>query len=198
MKQKIFILLIIILIGSTLAAETFRLGGIGTMELMENPLNEETRPEFEGELNMIPGFYWEVKLDNIGFGMTYLTDFTPIESDSPDLEYEWYLDWIGSFDFRYHFLGDFAIDPFVELGIGNAGRVELTEEMMAGEEEPAEDPLMLSLFIQAGGGAALRLGGIHVGAKVLYRVYNQPIPATQIEIYPLKNFELGVFGGFSF
>jgi hypothetical protein len=28
----------------------------------------------------------------------------------------WYLDWIGSWDFRYHFLRNFPLDPFAEAG----------------------------------------------------------------------------------
>jgi hypothetical protein len=64
--------------------------------------------------------------------------------------------------------------------------------------EDERDPLNLSLFGQVGGGLALRMAQFHVGAKALYRFYNEPIPATQIEVYPLKNFHFAFFGGMSF
>ena len=126
--------------------------------------------------------------------MTYLVDFTHVNSELPDLEYEWYLDWIGSWDFRYHIFGNFAIDPFLEFGLGSAGRVDISNYESNNE---LRDPLQLSLFTQGGGGAALRLVNFHIGGKLLYRISNSPVPATQFGPYPLKNFQLAFFGGFS-
>ncbi len=195
MKQKLLILLIITLLTGFVSAEVFRLGGVGAAELMENPLGEETPKELEGEVAVIPGIYWEVLLGHLGFGMTYLADFTPVETAASGTEYDWYLDWIGTWDFRYHIFGGFGIDPFLELGIGNAGRVRLSEDDYSNDQAT---PLLMSLFVQAGGGAAIRLGNMHLGGKVLYRISNDPIPATQYELYPLKDFQLSFFGGFSF
>lgn len=196
MKHKrIIIILIFTLTAGFLSAEVFRMGGIGAMELMNNPINEENRQEFDTDIDIIPGLYWEVILGKLGFGMTYLVNFTSVNTAIPDLEYEWYLDWIGSMDFRYHILGNFAIDPFLEFGLGSAGRVDISD--YEGNEEFRE-PLQLSLFTQAGGGAALRLDNMHIGGKLLYRIGNSPIPATQFETYPLKNFQLAFFGGLSF
>ena len=194
MKRIFLILLLLFILTGLLSAEVFRIGGIGAMELMNNPIDKENRQEFDGEIYIIPGLYWEVILGQIGFGMTYLGDFTSVTSESPDLEYEWYFDWIGSWDFRYHILGNFAIDPFLEFGLGSAGRVDISD--YEGNDD-LRDPLQLSLFTQGGGGAALRLDNFHIGGKLLYRISNSPIPATQFETYPLKNFQLAFFGGFS-
>lgn len=194
MKHKLITVLLFVMMAGLLPAEVFRIGGIGAMELMNNPINEENRQEFDGEVAIIPGMYWEVLFGQFGFGMTYLVDFTHISSELPGLQYEWYLDWIGSWDFRYHILGNFAIDPFLEFGLGSAGRVDISD--YEGNDE-LRDPLQLSLFTQGGGGVALRLDNFHIGGKLLYRISNSPVPATQFETYPLKNFQLAFFGGFS-
>ncbi len=194
MKRIFLILLLLFILTGLLSAEVFRIGGIGAMELMNNPINKENRQEFDTEVDIIPGLYWEVILGKLGFGMTYLVNFTSVDTVVPDMEYEWFLDWIGSIDFRYHILGNFAIDPFLEFGLGNAGRVDISNFE---DNEELRDPLQLSLFTQAGGGAALRLDNLYIGGKLLYRIGNSPIPATQFETYPLKNFQLAFFGGFS-
>ena len=194
MKRILSIILLLFIFTGLLSAEVFRIGGIGSMELMNNPINEENREEFSSEVDIIPGLYWEVLLGRLGFGMTYLGDFTSVSSEISDMEYEWYFDWIGSWDFRYHILGNFAVDPFLEFGLGSAGRVDISD--YDGNTE-LRDPLQLSLFTQAGGGAALRLDNFNIGGKLLYRISNSPVPATQFEVYPLKNFQLAFFGGFS-
>ena len=121
---------------------------------------------FDDQANLIPGSYWEVLTGNLGFGMTYLAKFSRQESILAEIDYKWYLDWIGSADLRYHFLKGVPLDPFAEAGFGCAGRVEITHygEYDLGDER---DPLHLSLFGQVGCGLALRLDPVHVGAKAL-------------------------------
>jgi hypothetical protein len=194
MKKNISLLLLLLMFTGMLSAEIFRIGGIGAMELMNNPIHEENRQEFDGEVDIIPGIYWEVILGQIGFGMTYMGDFTSLKSELPQIEYEWYFDWIGSWDFRYHILGNFVLDPFLEFGLGSAGRVDISD--YEGNDE-LRDPLQLSLFTQAGGGVSVKLDTFHLGGKLLYRISNSPVPATQFDMYPLKNFQLAFFGGFS-
>ena len=198
MKKLIIVVLLIISIGSAAVfAEGFRLGFQGGVELLNQPRYDMILKEFDDQANLIPGFYWEVIPNNVGFGMTYLAKFSRQESVLPEINYEWYLDWIGSWDFRYHFLRHFPLDPFAEAGFGCAGRVDITNYGAYGLGEE-RDPLNLSLFGQVGGGLALRLQHLHVGAKALYRFYNQPPPATQFDVYPLKNFHFAFFGGLSF
>jgi hypothetical protein len=198
MKRTIGIVLLIGTIGAAGAlAESFRIGIQGGVELLNRPRYDTIRKSFDDQADLIPGIYWEVIIDNLGFGMTYLAKFSRQDSTLPPIDYEWYLDWIGSADIRYHFLGEFPLDPFAEAGFGCAGRVDITNFGEYGLDDE-RDPLSLSLFGQVGGGLALRLDQVHIGAKALYRFTNQPVPATQFDLYPLKNFHFAFFGGLSF
>lgn len=192
-----------ILIGLLLAAmsaaafgESFRLGISSGVELMDRPTFESIRQEFDEGGNLLSGLYWEVLLDHVGFGMTYLVDFQRLDSPYPEMQYLWFVDWVGSFDLRYHFFEDFFLDPFLEAGLGSAGRVDASPYEQNGLPG-VEDPLQLSLFGQVGGGLAFRLSGLHLGARLLYRVFNEVPPATEFQPYPLKGFRFDLFGGFS-
>jgi hypothetical protein len=193
-----------ILIGLLLAAvscgavfgDSFRLGASVGAELLNRPTFESIREQFDEGANLLSGLYWEVLLDHLGFGMTYLVDFQSLASPYPQLDYLWFVDWVGSFDLRYHFLEDFLLDPFLEAGLGSAGRVDITCYEEHGLPE-ADSPLELSLFGQVGGGLAFRLSGLHLGARLLWRVFNEIPPATQFQPYPLKSFRFDLFGGFS-
>lgn len=194
----------VILIGLLLAAvacasafgENFRLGTSVGAELFNRPTLESIQREFDEGANLLSGLYWEVLMDHVGLGMTYLVDFQSLASPYPELDYLWFMDWVGSFDLRYHFFEDFFLDPFLEAGLGSAGRVDISsyeEHGLPGVDSPLE----LSVFGQVGGGLALRLSGLHVGARLLWRVFNQIPPATQFQPYPLKSFRFELFGGFS-
>jgi len=198
MNRCMVALLLLVCLGLTApAAEDLRLGFQGGVEMVNRPQYDTILRSFDDRANLVPGLYWEVIPRNLGFGMTYLAKFNSQESILPEIEQQWYLDWIGSWDFRYHFLRRFPLDPFVEAGFGCAGRVDITGYGAYGLEDE-RDPLSLSLFGQAGGGLTLRLDQLHLGAKALYRFYNQPVPATRFEVYPLKNFHFAFFGGVSF
>lgn len=199
MKKSIIFLLMLLMSATMIFAEHFRMGSEGSIELMNRPKYDDIVKGFDNQANIIPGLYWEVLPDGrFGFGNTYLVKFNRVDSELEDLENEWYLDWIGSWDFRYHFFKKFLIDPFVEAGIGCAGRVEITDYEEYGYADQYRDPLFLSLFAQIGGGLSIRLKPIHVGAKALYRFYNEIPPVTDFEPYPLKNFNFALFVGFSF
>ncbi|OHD75043.1 MAG: hypothetical protein A2V99_07610 [Spirochaetes bacterium RBG_16_67_19] len=192
-----------ILIGLLLAAmsaaafgESFRLGTSVGAELLDRPTFESIQQEFDEGTNLLSGLYWEVLRDHLGFGMTYLVDFQRLDSPYPEMEYLWFVDWVGSFDLRYHFFEDFFLDPFLEAGLGSAGRVDISSYQENGLPG-VEDPLELSLFGQVGGGLAFRLSGLHLGARLLYRVFNNVPPATEFQPYPLKGFRFDLFGGFS-
>ena len=197
MKKRMILTLVILSLSAGVFAESFRMGAAGGVELLNRPKYSTILKSIDNQTNLFSGLYWEVIPNHLGFGMTYLVKFDRQSSAFAQPEYEWFLDWIGSWDFRYHFLRNFPVDPFLEGGIGNAGRVDISPYGEYGLEAE-RDPLQLSLFGQLGGGVALRLSGFHLGAKVLYRFLNSPIPATQIETYPLKNFNVSLFGGVSF
>jgi hypothetical protein len=192
-----------ILIGLLLAAmsaaafgESFRLGTSVGAELMDRPTFESIQREFDQGANLLSGLYWEVLREHVGFGMTYLVDFQRLDSPYPEMQYLWFVDWVGSFDLRYHFFEDFFLDPFLEAGLGSAGRVDISSYEENGLPG-VEDPLELSVFGQVGGGLAFRLSGLHLGARLLYRVFNSVPPATDFQAYPLKGFRFDLFGGFS-
>jgi hypothetical protein len=197
MRKRMILILVVLLCGtSSLFAEKFRLGAVGGIELFDSPVNMIAEKNFNDNFEVYPGLYWEVVPGNLGFGMTYLGKFDRQATTLPGLDYQWHFNWIGTFDFRYHFIKDSLLDPFIEAGIGNAGRVDITAYGPGYENE--QDDLIISNFGQAGGGLAFNLKDFHVGAKVLVRFLNRPLPATQFDAYPLKNFNLSIFGGASF
>jgi hypothetical protein len=202
MKHKTLLiaaLLATALLGAATSAafgESFRLGVSVGPELVNRPTCESILLAFDRRTDLLPGFYWEVLMNHVGLGMTYLADFHDSASPYPELDKLWYLDWVGSLDLRYHFLPDFVLDPFLEAGVGNAGRVDISAYQENGLPSP-ERLLGLSLFGQAGAGLAVRLSALHVGARLLWRFANEPVPATSFEPYPLKNFRFDLFGGFS-
>jgi hypothetical protein len=192
------LLLAVFLFGAcSLFATEFRIGGIGGIEAFESVQRQEIKDSFDDKVVVYPGLYWEViPKSRFGFGMTYLVKFNREPSSLPGVDYYWDFSWIGSWDFRYHFLADSVFDPFIEAGIGNAGRVDITGYDYGMEDQ--RNDLVMSLFGQAGGGIAFRFSEAHVGAKALYRFLNSPVPGTPFETYPLKNFHLSVFAGVAF
>jgi hypothetical protein len=189
MKQgkRLLIVLVAAAVVAPLGAQV-RLGVVGGVELWNRPTYAEVLDAFDNQANIAPGLYWEAIRGNFGYGMTGLVAFNRMDPATEGTDYDWYMDWIASFDLRYHFLRRFVLDPFVEMGVGSAGRVQLSGE---------DDPLNLSIFAQVGGGLAIRLRGVHLGTRVLYRMLNNPIPATDFEVYPLKAFHVDLFGGIS-
>ena len=198
MVKRMILILIVFMCGTgVLFAGEFRLGGIGGIEAFDAIDKEEIKNEFDNRVVLYPGLYWEViPSDKFGFGMTYLVKFNRETSTLSETDYAWFLDWIASWDFRYHFFSDSFLDPFVEAGIGCAGRADITSYDYGFEDE--RDDLLMSLFGQAGGGMAFHFREMHVGAKALYRFLDRPLPATRFDTYPLKNFHLSVFAGVAF
>ena len=133
------------------------------------------------------GFGWEVILDRIGFGGSYLVDFFKDSSAA------WYLDWNAPALFlSFHPLGaNWILDPFGEVGIGSAGRVNLGCPMYG----TTGDPLALSLYPYVAAGLSLNLDALLVTAKVSWTPYNFPIPVTSIPAYPLGTLQVTIGAG---
>lgn len=133
------------------------------------------------------GFGWEVIFGHIGIGGSYAVDF---HKDAPSA---WWLDWESQALYAsFHILGCKSfIDPFVDAGIGCAGRVFL------GPSADAGSALALTIYPFVSAGAALELNGLRVGAKLSYALGQSAIPVTEIPEYPLGNFQLSAFAGFS-
>jgi hypothetical protein len=173
--------------------EHFRLGVTGTAEFAEKPSWCEFWDTLDENTNLFPGLYWEVIPGHLGFGGTYLARF--LHTDTGTGYRDWTIEWIGTMDLRYHFFKKFFLDPFVEASVGCAGMVDISEVLW---DEDHVELISLSLFAQIGAGLAVRLDSFHIGAKLVYRLINDPIPATNIAEYPLQSFQASVFAGFSF
>jgi hypothetical protein len=179
--------------------ENVRFGLIGGVDFAQKPDYEAIVEQFHSGENIFKGFYWEVIPNHIGYGMTCNFLFDRQESALPEVDYQWTMDWIATWDFRYHPLRWSFIDPFVEFGLGSAGKVDITDYEEHGlDESPAENPLFLSLFAQVGWGLGFRLGALNLGTRVACRFWNEPPPGTRFEPYPLDDFNVGVFGGLRF
>jgi hypothetical protein len=195
-KAILIALLLAAVSGAGAFGESVRLGASVGAELLNRPSFESVRQEFDEGRNLLSGLYWEVLMGHVGLGMSYLMDFQNLPSPYPQLDYLWFLDWVGSLDLRYHFTRHFILDPFLEAGLGSAGRVDISSYEDHGLQG-VENPLQLSLFAQVGGGLAFRLSGLHLGARLLWRPFNEVPPATQFQPYPLKSFRFDLFGGVS-
>jgi len=138
---------------------------------------------------MLWGFGWEVVPGRMGFGGDYLVSF------SQDAVSGWWLDWYAPALFlSYHPVGpNRFLDPFVEVGMGCAGRV-----FLSGMPAPAvNQSLYLALFPFLAGGLSFNLDGLLVGAKVVYTPYRAQIPVTSIPVYPLGTLQVNLTAGIS-
>jgi hypothetical protein len=199
MKKAIIAVILMTLLGIGAFADHVRMGLIGAVEFDAKPDYDTIVEEFHNGDNVLNGLYWEVVPDHMGYGMTCNWQFDREVSVIPEVDYQWYLDWIATFDFRFHPLRWSFIDPFLEFGLGSAGKVDITDYEEYGlDEDTVEDPLNLSLFAQVGWGLGFRLGALNLGARMAYRFWNEPPPGTQFEPYPLEDFNVGLFGGVRF
>jgi hypothetical protein len=133
------------------------------------------------------GFGWQVVMDHVGIGGQYLVNF---REEGPE---SWWLDWNGQAAYAsYHLLGArSAVDPFVDAGIGCAGRVFL------GPGEAEAPRLALSVYPFASAGASIGLESLRLGAKLSYSLGRMGIPATLIPDYPIGRFQLSILAGVS-
>jgi hypothetical protein len=140
-----------------------------------------------GDQAPLVGLGWEVVMDHVGLGGVYTVDF------SEEAGSAWWLDWDAQAIYlSYHILGAGSfVDPFVDAGLGCAGRVFL------GPGESASERLSLTVYPFASAGAALELEGFRIGAKLSYALSQSAIPATSIPGYPLGRFQVSAFAGVS-
>lgn len=196
-KIGVLILCLIIINSGLLLADNFRLGGLASVGFVDDFDCEDIGDEFADNENVLVGWYWEVVPRNLSFGMSYLVNFDKREIESKG-ENQWYFDWVGSWDFRYYIFNRFFVNPFVETGVGCAGRLNLRGEHNYNEIDGYRDPLYISIFSKIGVGAAMRLRGALVGAKVYYPFINDPPPGTYFNAYPFKKCQFAVFFGLSY
>jgi len=119
MKNKLLVFILLTLLSTGLNAE-IRLLGYMESDVQEQVEDESFVDRIDGK-NPVYGMAWEVIFDNIGLGGHYGVYFKELVDYG--LEEEWDMDWKGDMFLSYHFFGEKTfIDPFVEIGIGNAGR----------------------------------------------------------------------------
>ncbi|MFW5683916.1 MAG: hypothetical protein ACOC1I_03610 [Spirochaetota bacterium] len=201
MKNRLMTAAALLLVASAaFAGPQFRLAGHAY-----TPLEQLPRTESGWDAVIVPGgstlsgWHWEVVLDRLGFGMHYAMDFRATElANDPFV-----VDWKGDFFLSYHFFGGGAVlDPFVEIGWGNAGRASVPSVEEAGypdwEERVADgSATALALYSYGAAGLALDLNGLLLGARLAWMPGElvSPIPDPRVSLQTVPEFEIGIFAG---
>ncbi len=209
MKNKILFIILLTLLSTGLFSEVRLLG------YMESDVQEESKDDsfidrIDGE-NPIYGIVWEVIFNNVGLGGHYGVNFDKIADYG--ISEDWLMDWKGDMFLSYHLFGEKTfIDPFAEIGIGNAGRVFIKVEEHEDDygynynddydeydcEHEQSDVTNMSMYSYASIGVAMNFSDIIIGAKVNYLNGVMEIPATSFENYPMENLTFTIFTGYSF
>ncbi len=209
MKRRIMLLICIVCIFVFTAAGAFardqvRLGFNLAAQFAERPTLFSVQSAFDDRAKIFWGPSWEVIIDNVGFGMNYLVKFDRLSTGLEYPSYDWSLDWLGDLFVSYHVFGvGRLLDPFIAVGFGNAGRVDVdANNGYWVETSPGEWDYVygshtgqgvvsnMSLYPYIGAGLALDLGGVVLGSRVDYRPFVMPVPATQFPDYPLTNIQV--------
>jgi hypothetical protein len=186
MKATVLTLALACLALSGFSQARVDLTAVITKDFVDSPTFDQAAQALKNERPLV-GFGWEVLLGHLGLGGSYAVDF---HQDGPS---QWWLDWQGQGIFAsYHLLGSRSfVDPFVDAGIGCAGRIYLGPQGNPGSS------LALTLYPFVSAGAALELQGLRLGAKLSYDMGQSAIPVTEIPATPLGRFQLSAFAGFS-
>lgn len=198
MKNNLILILLLVFISSNVFAE-FRLTGYMESDIKENNVNSSVLDYLDGE-NPIYGMGWEVVLNSIGFGGHYGVFFNKL-SDNEYFE-EWNMDWKSDLFLSYHLFGEKTLlDPFGEIGVGNAGRVNIKAYIQEEDYEYNNDDSNvsnMSLYSYFGLGLAVNLNHLIIGSKVNYKISSIDVPATNFQSYPMEDFTFTFFTGVSF
>ena len=192
----------------------FRFGLLSAAEFGESPDGIRGAAESygaAGEESRLGGLYWEVLIDKVGFGMRYLGRFDAVGYDSTDLREtdSWWIDWKGDLFISYHLFEQRSLlDPFVQYGIGSAGRSSLEsdghyEVDKAGDyryvsyEERGDEARVthLALYQYLAGGLAVNLSNLQLGARFGYNLVEQGLPGGTYPPDGSNRFEVSLFGG---
>ena len=192
MKAKILVLaLALATLGIPCFAGAVHLTGNLSADFIEVPSAQDIVATFEvGGQPLFWGVGWEVVLDRMGFGGDYAVSFLHGTADAST----WWLDWYSpALYMSYHIFGSTAfIDPFIQVGVGCAGRVLLSSSASA-----AADSLDIALLPFVAAGLSLDLDGLLISAKASYTPYASQIPVTDIPAYPLGKVQVTLSAGLS-
>jgi hypothetical protein len=187
MKSVLFVVVFAALGSACFAGTAVYLTGNVAADFLKSPTAQEIVKTFSSpDQPFFWGGGWEVVLKKIGIGGTYLTNFVRDPSS------QWWLDWYGQALFlSFHAFGAAAfIDPFVQAGIGSAGRV-----LLDNWTGPAEGNLYISIFPMLTGGLNVNLANFQVGAKLTWTPFMTPPPVTDFITYPLGSFQVTLSTG---
>ena len=213
MQRKVALCIAALIVGycAMVSADAqFRMAlAVGT-DFAERPSYQDIGAGFNDPANVFEGLHLEVITDRIvGFGIDGLVRFTETATNGIDESAAWWFDWNGRLFVSAHFFGGGAIvDPFVEIGYGCVGRVNLSYARSGvwSEDEAGlwryewydtndEGLTNISLFPVVSAGVAFDLAGFLIGARIAYRPIVHVVPGTRVENYPLTQFHIGLFGG---
>ena len=174
-----------IVVASLSATTTMTLGAVVVSDYGAMPDYKQVLAAPFGQ-RPFEGLEWELAIDRFGFGGTYAVNF------SKDAASNWWLDWYGIPLFvSYHLFGtgDF-LDPFVEAGIGCAGRV------FTSTGSTADPRLLIGLFPALTGGINIDLQPLVVGGKLTWVPGVSEIPCTPLLGYPLGGVQIAFTLGY--
>jgi hypothetical protein len=199
MKMKILVLFVVLAaLGVPCFAGAVHVTGNLTADYPAGISTEQIISTFaNGSQPMLWGFGWEVVLGRIGFGGDFAVNFYR------DPDTSWWLDWYAPALYLslHPFGANRFLDPFVQVGVGNAGRVHLDGTPVGsscGMFYPSADGMpLLSLFPFVAAGLGLNFDGLLVSARVAYTPYNGQIPVTNIQTYPLGTLQVTLAAGLS-
>jgi len=189
---RIALIIVLLVVSSAAAFGRTRvyLTGAGVANFASTPSAAEVASTFAtANQHLYWGFGWEVVHNHIGVGGLYTADFEQTAAS------DWWLDWYGQALFlSYHLFARRALlDPFVNVGVGSAGRLSLSSYEYAAV--PPNSRLLLSIFPFVSAGLGLDLDGLYVGAKATYLPAISPPPATYFQNVPLGTVQVALFCG---
>jgi len=192
----------------------FRIGLVSAAEFGEKPDGVRGAARSYGDVDesaRYGGLYWEILFDKVGLGMRYLGRFDSDSYQTAELAEEetWWVDWKGDLYISYHLFEQRSLlDPFIQYGIGTAGRSSLEpdghyEEGADGElryveyenDDDSERLVSASLYQYLGAGLALNLSRLQIGARFSYNLVDQELPGGTFNPTEADRFEVSLFGG---
>lgn len=166
---------------------------------------------------IFPSFFWEINYNNLGIGMSYTTNILKEKSIYEIQEYDWYIDWEATFDFKYHLLStDKIFDPFTEISFGtktnnmlrpykrhnnawkedDSGVYRLTKESKGINSQSIQS---FSIIGKVSGGFNINFQNYFIGCKVGIQIFNsnsfQLVQDKEIYTYPYR---ISILTGYRF
>ncbi len=172
----------------------FTLSGTSAIDFATLPYMEHEYRGYDDLDQPLWGIGWEVVLQRIGLGGTYMVSFSHDDRGKDLLN--WYCQ---GFFISYHFLGGGAfLDPFIQVGAGCAGQARLHGSRDEDDDRHLSgSPVSLALFPHLSAGVALDLDGFTFGGKVNYVPFQADLP-TNIHPQPVGSFQVQIFAGVTF